>query len=143
VNQAWRMAAGTRDGQQGSHPLFLELFWFENFDGQAVVFGGFAEHTDLGLVVGAIVAGMLMRPVFNASGDAGVQAAKAVRAVSYGFFGIIFFLWIGMSVDLSGILKAPELAILLFLSAFVGKIIGIFLMVPLGKINSRKHGRSV
>jgi Ca2+-transporting ATPase len=102
------------------------------------VFGGFAEHTDLGLVVGAIVAGMLMRPVFNASGDAGVQAAKAVRAVSYGFFGIIFFLWIGMSVDLSGILKAPELAILLFLSAFVGKIIGIFLMVPLGKINSKE-----
>ena len=32
------------------------------------VFGGFAEYTDLGLVVGAIVAGMLMRPVFQSSG---------------------------------------------------------------------------
>ena len=102
------------------------------------VFGGFAEHTDLGLVVGAIVAGMLMRPVFNASGDAGVQAAKAVRAISYGFFGIIFFLWIGMSVDLDGLLKAPELAALLFLSAFIGKLIGIFLMVPAGKLNIKE-----
>ena len=102
------------------------------------VFGGFAEHTDLGLVVGAIVAGMLMRPVFNASGDAGIQATKAVRAISYGFFGIVFFLWIGMSVDLSGMFKAPELAILLFLAAFIGKIIGIFLMVPTGQLNSKE-----
>ena len=102
------------------------------------VFGGFAEHTELGLVVGAIVAGMLMRPVFQASGDAGIGATKAVRAISYGFFGIVFFLWIGMSVDLSGMFKAPELAILLFLAAFVGKIIGIFLLVPAGKLNSKE-----
>ena len=102
------------------------------------VFGGFAEHTDLGLVVGAIVAGMLMRPVFNASGEAGIQATKAVRAVSYGFFGIIFFLWIGISVDLSGMVKAPELAILLFLAAFIGKIIGIFIMVPTGQLNTKE-----
>jgi len=102
------------------------------------VFGGFAEHTDLGLVVGAIVAGMLMRPVFNAAGDSGIQADKAIRAVSYGFFGIVFFLWIGMSVDLSGMVKAPELAILLFLAAFVGKIIGIFLIVPMGQLNTKE-----
>ena len=102
------------------------------------VFGGFAERTDLGLVVGAIVAGMLMRPVFTMAGDVGIQATKAVRAVSYGFFGIIFFLWIGMSVDLSGMLKAPELAVLLFLAAFIGKIIGIFLMVPMGQLNSKE-----
>lgn len=102
------------------------------------IFGGFAEYSDLGLVVGAIVAGILMRPVFNAAGDIGLQATKAVRAVSYGFFGIIFFLWIGMSVDVTGIVKAPELAILLFLAAFIGKIIGIFLMVPMGQLNSKE-----
>ena len=102
------------------------------------VFGGFAEHSDLGLVVGAIIAGMLMRPVFNASNKAGTQAAKAVRAISYGFFGIIFFLWIGMSVDLEGMIQAPELAILLFLAAFIGKLLGIFLLVPLKKLNSKE-----
>ena len=102
------------------------------------VFGGFAEYSDLGLVVGAIVAGMLMRPVFDAAGEIGANATKAVRAVSYGFFGIIFFLWIGMSVDLGAIVKAPELTILLFLAAFVGKIIGIFLMVPMGYLNTKE-----
>lgn len=101
-------------------------------------FGGFAEYTDLGLVVGAIVAGMLIRPVFDAAGESGIEATKAVRAVSYGFFGIIFFLWIGMSVDLGAVVRVPELTILLFLAAFVGKIIGIFLMVPAGKLNSRE-----
>lgn len=102
------------------------------------LFGGFAEYADLGLVVGAIVAGMLMRPVFDRAGIAGERATKAVRAVSYGFFGIVFFLWIGMSVDLEGLVAAPELAVLLFLAAFVGKIVGIFLMVPLKRLTVRE-----
>jgi len=102
------------------------------------LFGGFAEYTDLGLVVGAIVAGMLLRPVFIRSNEAGEGATRAVRAVSYGFFGIVFFLWIGMSVDLKGMIEAPVLGILLFLAAFVGKILGIFLMVPMGKLTFKE-----
>ena len=46
------------------------------------VFGGFAEYADLGLVVGAIVAGMLMRPVFDKAGGAGERATRATRAVA-------------------------------------------------------------
>ncbi len=102
------------------------------------LFGGFAEYADLGLVVGAIVAGILMRPVFDAAGKAGEGADRATRAVAYGFFGVIFFLWVGMSVDLEGMVKAPELAILLFLAAFVGKLVGIFLMVPMKKLTVKE-----
>jgi Ca2+-transporting ATPase len=102
------------------------------------VFGGFAEYADLGLVVGAIVAGILMRPVFDAAGLPGERATRATRAVAYGFFGIIFFLWVGMSVDLQGMIEAPELAILLFLAAFVGKLLGIFLMVPMKKLTVKE-----
>jgi Ca2+-transporting ATPase len=102
------------------------------------VFGGFAEYADLGLVVGAIVAGILMRPVFDDAGAAGERATRAVRALGYGFFGIIFFLWVGISVDLKGLMDAPELAILLFLAAFVGKIVGIFLMVPMKKLTVKE-----
>lgn len=102
------------------------------------LFGGFAEYADLGLVVGAIVAGILMRPVFDKSKEKGEGATKAVRAVSYGFFGIIFFLWIGISVDLNGMLKSPELAIILFLAAFLGKLIGIFFMVPMRKLTIKE-----
>jgi len=102
------------------------------------IFGGFAEYTDLGLVVGAIVAGILMRPVFDRAEDAGAWATRATRAVAYGFFGVIFFLWIGMSVDLKGMMQAPELAVLLFLAAFVGKLLGIFLLVPMKKLTVRE-----
>lgn len=102
------------------------------------VFGGFAEYTDLGLVVGAIVAGILMRPVFKASGEAGIQATHAVRAVSYGFFGVIFFLWIGMSIDLEGLVQTPFLALVLFMADFIGKTFGILLMVPLKKLTFKE-----
>jgi len=102
------------------------------------LFGGFAEYADLGLVVGAIVAGVLMRPVLDAAGEAGMQAEQSSRAIAYGFFGVLFFLWIGMSVDLHGMVETPELALLLFLSAFVGKLVGIFLMVPMHKLTTRE-----
>ncbi|WP_295420396.1 HAD-IC family P-type ATPase [Sulfurovum sp.] len=102
------------------------------------VFGGFAEYSELGLVVGAIVAGMLMRPVFDAANEEGIRATKAVRAVSYGFFGVIFFLWIGMSVDLEGLIQAPFLAFMLFMADFIGKTFGILLMVPMKKLTFKE-----
>jgi Ca2+-transporting ATPase len=102
------------------------------------VFGGFAEYSDLGLVVGAIVAGMLMRPVFDAAGEEGIRATKTVRAVSYGFFGVIFFLWIGMSVDLDGLIQTPFLALMLFMADFTGKTFGILLMVPMKKLTFKE-----
>lgn len=102
------------------------------------LFGGLAQWSGLGLVVGAIVAGMLMRPLMADAGAEGLRAQKAVHAVSFGFFGILFFLWIGLSVDLEGLLLSPALALLLFLAAFVGKLAGVMLMVPLKKLDMRE-----
>ena len=101
-------------------------------------FGGLSAYAHLGVVVGAIVAGTLMRPVFNGAGETGEQTVASVRAVSYGLFGIVFFFWVGLGVDLRGMVDRPALAILLFLSAFVGKILGIFSMVPMKKLTSRE-----
>lgn len=98
-------------------------------------FGGFSEYSNLGMVVGAITSGVLLRPVFNRAGATGEQTVAAVRGVSYGLFGIIFFFWVGLSVDLGGMLEQPGLAVLLFLAAFLGKLAGIFLMVPMGKLS--------
>lgn len=101
-------------------------------------FGGFAEVASLGMVVGAIVAGILMRPVFAKAASAGETATHAVQAPSYGFFGLVFFFWVGMSVDLNSLIQAPMLAVLLFLAAFVGKIVGVFIMVPMKKLTVRE-----
>ncbi len=102
------------------------------------VFGGMSEYGGLGMVVGAITAGVLMRPLFNSIGLAGEQAIQTIQSMSYGLFGLIFFFWVGLSVDLGGMIEAPLLAVLLFLAAFLGKLIGIFLMVPMGRLNVRE-----
>ena len=96
-------------------------------------FGGFSEYSDLGIVVGAIIAGILLRPIFNDANESGEQTYQSIRAISYGFFGMIFFFWVGLSVDLDGMVAEPKLAILLFLATFMGKLIGIFMMVPMKK----------
>jgi len=100
--------------------------------------GGFSEFGNLGMVVGAIVAGTLMRPTFNRMKGVGEQVTQAVRSMSYGFLGVIFFFWVGLNADIGGMVKEPVLAILLFLAAFLGKLIGVFFMVPMGKITIRE-----
>jgi len=99
-------------------------------------FGGLSEYASLGMVVGAITAGILMRPAFD--DPAGAQTTQAIRVISYGFLGLVFFFWVGLSADLAGMLQAPTLAILLYLAGTLGKLIGVFLMVPMGKLNVRE-----
>jgi len=101
-------------------------------------FGGFSEYTGLGMVVGAIVAGVLTRPVFERAGDVGEQTSLVFRAISYGFLGPVFFFWVGLSVDLGGLVRAPELAIALYLAGTIGKLLGVFAMVPLKKLQTRE-----
>ncbi|WP_457651418.1 cation:proton antiporter [Rhodocaloribacter sp.] len=97
-------------------------------------FGGFAEYAHLGMVVGAITAGVVIQPVFRREGNVGDQASRTLQSISYGFFGLIFFFWVGLSVDLGGLIRAPMLAVLLFLAAFLGKLTGVFAMVPMKKL---------
>lgn len=103
-------------------------------------FGGFAEYGELGMVVGAITGGIIMRPVYNSLGVVGEQTTQTIRAITYGFFGLLFFFWVGLSVNLEGLVTSPTLAVLLFLAAFVGKLIGVAIMVPMGKITWLEAG---
>lgn len=101
-------------------------------------FGGLSEYVELGMVVGAITAGVLMRPTFNRMGRIGEQVTQIIQSVSYGFLGLMFFFWVGLNADLEGMVREPTLAILLFLAAFVGKLIGVFMMVPMKKLTARE-----
>ena len=101
-------------------------------------FAGLSEYASLGMVVGSITAGILMRSAFDGRDPTGEQTTQAIRAISYGFLGLVFFFWVGLNADLKGILEAPHLTILLFLATFIGKPLGVFLMVPMGRINVRE-----
>lgn len=103
-------------------------------------FGGLSEYIDLGMVVGAITAGVLMRPALNGAGRVGEQVTRMVQSVSYGFLGLMFFFWVGLNADMAGILREPSLAVLLFAAAFFGKLTGVLAMVPMKKLSAREAG---
>lgn len=50
-------------------------------------------------------------------------------------FGAMFFFWVGLSVDLEGMLHEPPLAISIFLAATLGKPLDALLMVAMEKLS--------
>ncbi len=65
-------------------------------------FGGFGEYVELGMVVGAIIAGVIMRPFFDRDEHKGEFLSKTTQTLSYGFFGVLFFFWVGFTADMEG-----------------------------------------
>ncbi|MCD6319531.1 MAG: cation:proton antiporter, partial [Candidatus Desulfofervidaceae bacterium] len=47
---------------------------------------------------------------------------------AYGFLGPIFFFWVGYTTDLTTIFRFPLLTLALFLAAFLGKMLGVYLL---------------
>jgi len=101
-------------------------------------FGGFGEYIELGMVVGAIIAGVIMRPLFEDEEQKGELLSKTTQTLSYGFFGVLFFFWVGFNANMEGFLQEPLLAIILFLAGTIGKFLGVFLMVPMKKITFKE-----
>jgi len=101
-------------------------------------FGGFGEYVELGMVVGAITAGVIMRPLFEHEEQKGELLSKTTQTLSYGFFGVIFFFWVGFNADMEGFLQEPLLAIILYLAGTLGKLFGVLLMVPMKKMRFKE-----
>lgn len=101
-------------------------------------FGGYGEYTEIGMVVGAIFAGIMMRPFFETNEEKGELLSKTTQTISYGFFGVLFFFWVGFNIDMAGFFKEPLLAIVLYLAGTIGKLFGVLLMVPMKKLNLKE-----
>jgi P-type Ca2+ transporter type 2C len=101
-------------------------------------FGGLGEFVEIGMVVGAIIAGVIMRPLFDSDEQKGKLLSKTTQTLSYGFFGVIFFFWVGFNADLQGFIQEPLLAIILYLAGTLGKLFGVLLMVPLKKMRFKE-----
>ena len=101
-------------------------------------FGGFGEYVELGMVVGAITAGVIMRPLFEHEEQKGELLSKTTQTLSYGFFGVLFFFWVGFNADMDGFLQEPLLAIVLYLAGTFGKLFGVLLMVPMKKMRLKE-----
>ncbi len=101
-------------------------------------FGGFGEYVELGMVVGAITAGVIMRPLFEHEEMKGELLTKTTQTLSYGFFGVLFFFWVGFNADMEGFVQEPLLAIVLYLAGTLGKLFGVLLMVPMKKMGLKE-----
>lgn len=101
-------------------------------------FGGFGEYVELGMVVGAIIAGVVMRPLFEKEEKKGELLSSTTQTLSYGFFGALFFFWVGFNADMKGFLEEPLLAIILYLAGTFGKLIGVLLMVPMKRMHFKE-----
>jgi len=101
-------------------------------------FGGFGEYVELGMVVGAIIAGVIMRPLFEKEEQKGELLSSTTQTLSYGFFGVLFFFWVGFNADMEGFLQEPLLAIVLYLAGTFGKLLGVLLMVPMKKLRLKE-----
>ena len=102
------------------------------------LFGAYSEKSEIGMVVGAIFAGIVAKPILSRIKPAGERVQRLIAQVSYGFFGILFFFWIGFNIDLAGFVKEPLLAIVLYLAGTLGKLFGALLMVPLKRMTFKE-----
>ncbi|MDA3946605.1 MAG: cation:proton antiporter [Helicobacteraceae bacterium] len=101
-------------------------------------FGGFGEYVELGMVVGAITAGVIMRPLFETEERRGELLSSTTQTLSYGFFGVLFFFWVGFNADMAGFFEEPLLAVVLYLVGTLGKLFGVLLMVPMKKLKLKE-----
>jgi Ca2+-transporting ATPase len=91
-------------------------------------FVALSAASGLGTLIGSLLAGLLMRKLYVQLGIAGEQATQAFRNMGYGFFGAIFFLRVGMSIDIFAVLLAPWLALAIFAAGAAGKLGGVWLL---------------
>jgi len=94
------------------------------------VFAILADIAGLHAMIGAFIAGMAVREVLTR------QEMDIISRWSFGFFGPLFFAWVGFSVTFSGEVISIFLPIIV-LAAFAGKIIGGFVGAKLSGLNMK------
>lgn len=89
----------------------------------ALGFSVFAEYMHLHFILGAFVAGLFFqrREIDNAVYD---DVEKNFSAITSGFLAPLFFVSIGLHLDISAVTSVPLFLTLLIAAAFIGKLAG-------------------
>jgi len=84
--------------------------------------GSFAEATALG----SVLAGLGLRTFIP--DERLVFIENEIKAISYGFLAPLFFLWVGINIDLNYLIAFPILTLILVLVSAVAKYLGSYLV---------------
>jgi Kef-type K+ transport system membrane component KefB len=89
----------------------------------ALVFGVTAELAGMHFIIGALFAGMFLRKETFGE-EIAAHLDQHVKGITLGFLAPLFFVSIGLHVDLLAITTAPVFVLALLLSGILGKVVG-------------------
>jgi len=103
----------------------------------ALVFGIAAEYAGMHFIIGALFSGMFLRE--EAFGkEVAAHLEERVSGITLGFLAPLFFISIGLHVNLSALTTAPVFALALLLAAIVGKVLGCGLTARLSAFSAKE-----
>ncbi|UCF12417.1 MAG: cation:proton antiporter [Thermoplasmatales archaeon] len=104
-----------------------------------LLFSFFADKSGIAGIIGAFVAGLIIGHTLKSR-----KIIDDVRAIGYGFFIPLFFvwtganLWVGASQDLSSFATIGLIALVIIIVAIVGKIVGCGIGAKLAGMKNRE-----
>jgi Ca2+-transporting ATPase len=125
----------TRLRGEGRRFLFMDIetiFLFTLF--VLFLFLGLGEYAD-SAPLAALMAGLALGNFLPKSRLRLIE--REVKSLCYGFFAPIFFLWVGLSLDINYLLSAPLMVISVFLLSSGAKMLGS-LLVSRGRMDVRE-----
>ncbi len=103
----------------------------------ALIFGIAAEYAGMHFIIGALFSGMFLREdTFGKKLAAHLE--EHVKGITLGFLAPLFFVSIGLYVDLQAITTAPLFVLVLLLAAVIGKVLGCGLPARLSSFSTRE-----
>jgi len=103
----------------------------------ALVFGIAAEYAGMHFIIGALFAGMFLREETFGK-EMAEHLEEHVKGITLGFLAPLFFVSIGLHVDLQALTTAPVFVLALLLAAMVGKVAGCGLPARLSSFTMRE-----
>ncbi len=103
----------------------------------SLMLAGIAEYFKLDALIGALIAGVLVRQTFLAEGRHGLfeehNVAKIMHTMAFGFLVPIFFVWVGLNTNLASMFNNIGFSLVLTLIAIIGTVGGALIAVLLTK----------
>jgi Kef-type K+ transport system membrane component KefB len=103
----------------------------------ALIFGIAAEYAGMHFIIGALFAGMFLR-----EDTFGKEMAKHleehISGITLGFLAPLFFVSIGLHVNLSALSTAPVFVVVILLGAIVGKVVGCGIPARIAKFDMKE-----
>ncbi|MBI2546720.1 cation:proton antiporter [Candidatus Woesearchaeota archaeon] len=103
----------------------------------SLMMAGIAEYLGLDALIGALIAGVLVRQTFLAEGRHGIfeehSIAKVIHTLAFGFLVPLFFVWVGLNTNVSSMLHNLGFGLVLTAVAILGTVGGTMLAVMLSK----------